>query len=872
MNNVDFWQLEQFDKYSLGMNRRNTKIALWSLAIVLLLGGCKASLQEANKNYDLHQYAVAADMYEQVLSDPDLTKEQKQEIAFKAGEAYRHNHNSKRALKMYSKAIKYGRKDAIATIREAEMYMEEGLYTEALTKLQAYKKANPGDPDIDKRIAGCELALKCGDKKTRYVIESFKIANQSKVDDMVPRYADRKHKTIMFTSDREGGVSNKQLKWTGRSYGDFWITEQKGRRGKVKWQSPTLVDGFTEYFDGVATFDARYSTMYFTQCNGVDGKDTTCKIYEAKKRGNAWEMTPEPLPFCSKTYDCGHPALSPDGTKLYFVSDMPGSMQDSLKDPRERTKDLYVVNYVRRGKTWSEPINLGPVINTTGDEKFPYVHDDGTLYFSSDGHVSLGGLDIMFSKQLSESPTDWSDPENMGCPVNSKGDDFGILIDEDKEHGFFTSDRDRGDDDIYEFSMTPIILLLKGTVTDCDNTLPLQNALVEISNDKDSSKIRLMTDERGYYETPLKLNVNYEIKVSKREDYFYDAEAKFVSTEGLDMSAEFVKDFCLKNQCNDVFVLPIYYGLDSAFLRNESKEVLDGLIATLKKYPKMSVELGSHTDCRASYEYNRDLSQRRADSAVNYILMSGINPYRLEARGYGESQLTNNCECEGTKKVPCTEEQHQENRRTTVKVVNCKYEFKWSNPEVQDTNQVAMDGETIYSKVIIEARKDYIRNHGSEYEKEIKKIEEEKKRQEEEAEKKRLAEKYDIVNVVASRDQYFITATAGKKRLKLQYDPEGSKVEIPQRTVEALIQAGVMKVTDFSEGNKKLKLSDGTKITSTSFKLATLELEGGVTLTNVRCKMVEDTKKPTIGEGVFLKDYISVEIKESKLYLEKEQR
>ncbi|MBO6515372.1 MAG: PD40 domain-containing protein [Bacteroidia bacterium] len=852
------------------MNRWNTKLAFWALAVSVVFVSCKASLSEANKNYDLHQYAVAADMYEQVLKDGELTKEQKQEIAFKAGEAYRHNHNSKRALKMYAKAIKYGRKDALAVLREAEMYMEQGLYTEALTKLKAFKKANPGDASVDKRIAGCELALKCGDKKTRYIIENFKVANESKVDDMVARYADRKHKSIMFTSDREDGISNKQLKWTGRSFGDFWITELKGRRGRLKWTAPTLVDGFTEYFDGAATFDARYSTMYFTQCNGIDGKDTTCKIYQAKKRGAAWEVNPEPLPFCSDEYDCGHPALSPDGTKLYFVSDMEGSYQDDGLEPRERTTDLYVVNYVRRGKTWSEPINLGPTVNTTGDEKFPFVHEDGTLYFSSDGHVSLGGLDILHTTQLSESPTDWDDPENMGCPVNSKGDDFGIMLDSDKEHGFFTSDRGRGDDDIYEFSMTPIILVLKGTVTDCDNTLPLEKALVEISNDQDSTKIRLYTDARGYYETPLKLGVNYEIKVSKREDYFYDAKPKTVSTVGLEQSAEFIKDFCLKNQCNDVFVLPIYYGLDSAFLRPESKRVLDGLISTLKQYPKMSVELGSHTDCRAPYQYNRDLSQRRADSAVAYILKSGINPFRLEARGYGESQLTNECECEGAEIVPCTEEQHQENRRTTVKVVNCKYEFKWSNPEVQDTNNIALGDSIIYSKVIIQARKDYIKNHGSEYEKEAKRIAEEKKRQEEEAERLRLEKLYDIIPVVNNRDKTYLTGSAGRKRLKLLYDADGSRVEIPQNTVELLLKSGTISVSDFSDGNKKIKLSDGTKLTSTSFKLKELKLDG-VTLNKVRCKMVDIGKPAKIGEGVFMKDYIKAEIKDGKLYLSKEQ-
>ncbi|MBI1307818.1 MAG: OmpA family protein [Bacteroidetes bacterium] len=853
-------------------HRKTALLVLTLLSIVFVLGeGCKVSLQEANKNYGLHQYGLAADMYDQILSSKEgkeLDKIQRQEIAFKAGESYRLNHDSKKALKMYSKAITYGRKDAIIYYRQAEMLMEQGQYVQALTILKEYKKNNPGDPDVDRLIEGCELALKCADKKTRYIVESFKPANMSKVDDRVPRYADRKHESIMFTSDRDEGESKSQFKWTGRKFEDLWITELAGRRGREKWQKPVLVEGFGDYNEGVVTFDERYSTMYFTQCNGLDGKDSTCKIYEAKKRGKTWEVNPVPLPFCSDDFNCGHPALSADGKQLYFVSDMPGSMQDD-KEPKERTKDIYVVNYVRRGKTWSTPINLGPTINTPGNELFPYVHEDGTLYFSSDGHVTLGGLDILYSKPLSESPTDWEKPVNMGCPINSQEDDFGIIVDTDKEHGFFTSNRDRGDDDIYEFSMTPLILILKGTITDCQSTLPIKGALVEISNDKDSTKIRLYTDEKGYYEAPLRPEVNYEISVSKREDYYYDAKPKSVSTVGVEQSAEYVKDFCLENQCDDVFVLPIYYDLDKANLRPESKKVLDDLIATLKKYPKMSIELGSHTDCRSSYEYNIDLSQRRADSAVQYILQAGINPYRLEARGYGESQLTNKCACEGGKVVPCTEEEHQANRRTTVKVVNCKYEFQWSNPEVQDTNNVAIEGGPVYSKVIIAARKDYIKNHGSEYEKEIKKIEEEKRRQEEEAERIKLAKMYDIVNLTKSRDIYFVNASVGRKRVKLQYDPDGSRVEIPQSTVEQLFRSGDLKVENFTDGNDKIKLPDGTKLTSTSFRLDSLVLDG-LTLYKVRCKMVNDDKKATIGAGVF-QNYIDIEIKDNKLYLKKEE-
>ncbi|MCB9245321.1 MAG: OmpA family protein [Flavobacteriales bacterium] len=843
------------------------KTGYLAVVLSLVLFGCKVKMEEANKNFDLHQYAVASDMYKQVLKG-DISKEDKQLACFRAAEGYRYTHDSKNALKYYARAIRYGMKDPIVFFREAEMLMEQEQYTEAIKKFSEYQKINPSDKEAALKIKGCELALKCADKKTRYIVESFKVANETKTDDRVPRYADRKQKSIMFTSNREGGVSKKQDKWQGRYFEDLYVTEMKGKRGREKWQAPVLVEGFTEWNEGAVTFDKRYSTMYLTQCSGLKGEQTTCKIYEAKKRGKEWELDPNPLPFCSDSFSCGHPALSADGKKLYFVSDMPGSMQDESKEPSERTKDIYVANFVRRGGTWGEPINLGPTINTKGNELFPFVHDDGTLYFSSDGHITIGGLDILFSKPKSESPTDWEEPENMGCPINSRADDFGILVDENKEHGFFSSDRARdGDDDIYEFSMTPLVIILKGTVTDCESNLPLKDALVVITNNVDSTKIRLKTDNKGYYETPLRPGVKYEITASKREDYFYDSKPKFVSTEGIDQSTEFVKDFCLRNQCDDVFVLPIYYDLDKAFLRPESKEVLQGLVETLKKYPKMSVELGSHTDCRASYEYNISLSQRRADSAVAYIISQGINPFRLEARGYGESQLTNKCECEGTKKVPCTEEEHQENRRTTVKVVNCKYEFKWSNAEVQDTNKVAIGDGPIYSAVIIDERKKYIMKHQGEYDKEIKAIEDEKKRQAEEAEKKRLAEMYDIIPLTESRDKYYIQATIGKKKIKFQYDPEGTKVEIPQNVVEQLFRSKDISVEDFNEGREKIKLTDGTKLTSNSFKVKTMDIEG-IQFEKVRCKMVDVGKQPVLGNSVF-SDYFGTEIKDGKLYLKK---
>jgi peptidoglycan-associated lipoprotein len=853
------------------MQLKNKVIHILLIFLSFTYYGCKVSMEQAREEFDKHNYAVAADKFKTAMKGKDATKRDKIEGSFKAAESFRFNHDSKNALKYYARAERYGMKEPVVIYRQAEMLMEQGQYNEAIKKFKEFKKIQPTDKEVDNLIEGAELALKCADKKTRYIIENFKVANQSKVDDRVPRYANKKKTMIMFTSDRPEGESKKQHRWTGRSFEDIYVVTKKGKRGRLKWQKPILVEGFTEYNEGAMTFNRRFNTMYITQCNGANGKGLDCKIYEAKKRGTKWELSPKYLPFCQDSFSYGHPALSPDGKKIYFVSDMPGSLQNEDKNNLERTKDIWVSNYVRRGRTWGPPINLGPAVNTTGNEMFPYVHEDGTLYFSSDGHPTLGGLDIFHTTQLSDNAIDWAKPTNMECPVNSKSDDFGIILDTDKEHGFFSSDRARGDDDIYEFSMTPLVILLKGTVTDCDSKFPLQSATVVISNNIDSSKIRLKTDERGFYETALKPGVKYEIHASKREDYYYDAESKFVSTEGIEMSTEFVKDFCMNNQCDDVFILPIYYGLDSADIRSESKRVLNGLVDKLKRYPKMKVELGSHTDCRASYDYNIDLSQRRADSAVNYIISQGINPFRLEARGYGESQLTNECECEDANITPCDEDEHQKNRRTTVTVVNCKYEFKWSNPEVQDTNKVAIEGGPVYSKVIIQARKDYIIKHGQDYEKVLEKADAERKAQRDKAEAKAKAEMYDILPITQTTRKsgtvYYLTGYMGRKKIKFIYDADKSRVEIPQRTVEQLMRSKIIAKSDFSDGREKIKLTDGTKLSSRSFKMKELKI-GDIIFENVRCKMVADTKKALIGNRIF-NDYEGTEIKGDKLYLKK---
>lgn len=847
---------------------KSRHLLVLSLSLVgLVYAGCKtASLKKSNESFSLAEYAKASDMYKQVYKNNKTTKEEKQKAAFQAAEGYRLNHDPDNAEKWYSTAQRRGVKDPILLFRMGESQMKQGKYTEAMENFRNYKKQVPEDTRVDVLLKGCEMALEDKNRKTRVNIEFFKPANESKVDDFSPMWADRKHSILMYTSDREEGANKKTYNWTGRMHTDVWVMEKKGKKGKEKWMPPTLVEGLNSDFnDGVVTFDGRYSTMYFTQCNGKDGKEKTCKIYEARKKGGAWDVNPQPLPFSSDSFNCGHPSLTSDGSKLYFTSDMPGGYGIPGEDV-EKTKDLYVVNFVRRGRTWSDPVNLGPTINTRGNEVFPYIHEDGTLYFSSDGHPGFGGLDIF---STTGSGQEWETPKNLLGPFNSHHDDFGIIIEDDKMSGYFSSNRLKGDDDIYYFFIEPMFFRLTGQVTNCDNGTALANSLVIISNDKDSSKIRLYTDSKGYYQTDLKEGTNYEIFAQKRDEYFYDSKPKYVSTVGLEQSTNFVKDFCLKNQCNDIFVLPIYYGLDSSNLRSESRRVLDDLIATLKKYPKMKVELGSHTDCRSSFEYNRALSQRRADSAVAYIIENGVNPFRLEARGYGESQLVNQCECEGAKVVPCKEDEHQLNRRTTVKVVNCNFVFDTEAMNAINRNDSALSGQgSVFSPFLLQKQKEYLSQNKGNIDSLIKVREEEERRKQAEKELQELLAKYDVLPISKSRDGYFVNATIGKKRLKMIYDDETSKTQLTQKDVEALIQAKALSIADFETGKEKLKLSDDTKLTSRNFTIKELQI-GDMTFKNVKCRMVDDKKPVILGTSLFSK-YLSVTIKDDKLLLEKE--
>lgn len=642
------------------------------LSIIFLLsmnlsscGSRKGSIAAAREAYAKKEYFTAGENYKAVYSKTK-DKALKNEACFKTAECYRLSNDMKNAENWYRKTVKSDPQNTDAQYRLAQALKSNQKFSDAIVEYNIYKKLTGDTTRTSAQIKGCEYALTWKNEKTRYLVENIKPLNTKWSDFGLMPY---KKDQLFFASDREKGTSSKMYGWTGNNFLDMYkVTYKVDKKNKnlIKYGVAELVDKQminTPYNDATPAFDKKYTTMYYTQCNGRTGKGKNCRIYVSTGMGSEWQE-PQPLSFSTDSFNCGHPSLTADGQILYFSSDMPGGYGG---------KDIWYVTYSKRGKTWGDPINLGPTINTEGDEMFPFIHEDGTLYFSSNEHVGLGGVDIFYTKG---SGTDWSTPVNMKSPINSGGDDFAITLSQDKESGYFSSNRDggRGQDDIYRFHMTPLIFTLSGVARDSKTNEVLSNTMLTITNSSDTIKQSVKTDNNGFYKISLKAKTDYEL-FGKHEDY-YDSKIEFQTTKPYQVSMDLVQDLYLEPfDYTTVFTLEgIYYDLDKANIRPDAAIILDTIVYLLNKYPKIRLELGSHTDCRADSLYNIDLSQRRADSAVAYIGTRGIDTVRLVAKGYGETKLVNDCACEGNwVKRNCTEEEHQMNRRTTFKLLDNNY-------------------------------------------------------------------------------------------------------------------------------------------------------------------------------------------------------
>ncbi len=642
------------------------------LATAVTVYAQKGPTSAADAAFSKGDYYDAVPLYKKAFSK-ESNKAKKAEILFKTAESYRMANDFKNQESWYEKSIKGGYKEPIAILRYADALKFNGKYDEAIVQYNAYKKEVPGDSRGEDGVKSAEQAQKWKEKPTRYRVDNLAPLN-SKYNDFEIAYSNKDHRAVIFTSAREESMGKNPDGGTGEKFQDLYeaTVDKKG-----KWSSPKpLLEPINSTGnDGAATLDKKGNGMFFTRCDFEKGKVGFCEIYYAKRKGQTWDV-PQLIPLSADSSTVGQPNLSPDEQTLYFVSDMPGG---------QGGKDIWMSNYDKKSKSWGAPTNLGNKINTPEDDMFPYMSADNTLYFASKGHIGMGGFDIFKSKKTGDT---FDEPVNMKYPINTPADDFAFVIDDSNDKGFLSSNRDdgKGGDDIYSWTLPPLVFTVSGKVFDADTKANIEGVNIELFG-SDGSSVPYKTDKTGVYKFDLKPETSYRVSATMKD---YLNKYLEVSTVGIEVSKDFVGDFnfAMKSTRKPIELPNILYDLGKWDLRPESKVALDGLVTTMNENPTIVVELGSHTDSRPIPMTNDTLSQRRAQSVVNYLIEKGIEPERLYAKGYGEKEprtlnndmgsfkagdILTDAFINNLKDKAKKEEAHQLNRRTEFKVLRNNY-------------------------------------------------------------------------------------------------------------------------------------------------------------------------------------------------------
>lgn len=581
-------------------------------------GGAKLSV--ANEQMERGEYYDASRTYRKVYNKLTKREERPQrgEIAFKMAECYRRLNMSARASAAYQNAIRYGYPDSMAMLYLGQTLQAEGKYKEAIAAYEDFLATSPKASRIaETGIAGCRIGAKAKENPTRYVVKNAKLFNSRRAD-YSPMFLDKSHDVLYFTTTNEKVTGNHRSEITGMKKSDIWWSH-KNERGE--WMRPEPVEGElnTEHEEGIMSFSPDGFTMYLTRARREPNAHTGVEIYTSQRSDAKWSA-PVKFDITADTLsNYGHPAVSPDGEWLYFTSDMPGGFGG---------KDIWRINLKERAGSLE---NLGEFINTEGDEEFPYVRSDSLLYFSSNGHAGLGGLDIFRARRT---PSGGWMVENMGIPVNSAADDFGITFG-DGESGFFSSNRTdgRGYDHIFSFVLPDLKINISGMVLDKDEE-PVPNSIIRIIGN-DGSNQRAVGKSDGSFSFPLQRGVKYVMLAGARG--YLNAKQEF-EADNAEEDAEYNVDFILASITKPNVVDNIFYDFDKATLRPESKTALDSIVQVLHDNPNVTIEMASHTDRWGSEEYNINLSQRRAQSVIDYLIEAGIKPDRLQPQGYGKSR------------------------------------------------------------------------------------------------------------------------------------------------------------------------------------------------------------------------------------------
>ncbi len=668
-------------------------LAFFLLFALLTLGACNYTIKikDGRTAYERKQYAAAIPMLQKEFGRAK-TRTEKGQLAYQIAEAYRNNGQDATALNWYSQAYdnNYGA-DALKGFAYTLKKLER--YTEAR---EAFKNLGIeiGSPyEYRKEITACDVAVGWLGiaPQSGYKVEAAPF-NSAQNDFGPVYYADGR---VVFSSDRALSKGEDNYKWTQNKFMDLFIVAPEAASAQV-FDGGLNTDGN----EGTMCFNRNFTEIFFVRAVGAyKGDDQYCKIYTAQRAGDGWGE-PKPMPFLREKINYLHPALSPDDNTLYFSCNDPDGWGGY---------DLWSVSRSAKSESgWDEPKLLSRNLNTPGNEVFPSFSSD-TLYFASDGLPGMGGLDIFRTYKSDRNA--WAPPHNLKAPINSGADDFGFIATDNPAReaapkpgdllrtGFFTSNRpidgSRGGDDIYRFEQRvpppippkvdtlpakPLVykMILDGYVLekiranpeDPNSKVlgrkPLSGATVQI--DLNAKKTNITVGDDGFFTLELAENSDYNFLAS-RENYLANS-ARF-STKGIakdpanpiqQYEVEIVLDKIFRNR--EIVLENIYYDYDKWDIRPDAEPTLNRLADVLRQNPGIRIQLGSHTDCRGNNNFNQDLSQKRAQSAVNYLIGKGIDAGRMSALGYGETQPAVTCVCSS-----CTESEHQANRRTTFKIV-----------------------------------------------------------------------------------------------------------------------------------------------------------------------------------------------------------
>ena len=626
------------DTLLLGMHRLGTIICIVIVAVLLTGCGADQAVKKADKFYAIGEYYDAAAQYKKAYSQtPSKEKEKRGQLSVKIAECNRRINNTNKAIAAYKNVIRYKQADSLTHLRLAQQLMKNGNYKEAAKYFQEaidslefkVQNSETGWLDLAKNgLQSAKMAPQWKKEGSQYTVKRMDLFN-SRRDDFSPALTGDENDQLFFTSTRNQAQGDEYSGITGCKPADiFWA--QKDDKGK--WGKPQSIDSElnTAFDEGACCFSPDGKTMYLTLCKTDPLYPRFATIAVSSRSDAAWSK-PREVPISRDTLSSfAHPAVSPDGEWLYFVSDMPGGFGGY---------DIWRCRIY--GNETGGVENLGKPINTSGDEMFPTFRPNGDLYFSSDGHPGLGGLDIFIAKPKTSERSENSENsdsyqiEHPGFPLNSQGDDFGMTFEGLLNQGYFSSSRGdtRGMDHIYSFFNPEVVQTVKGWVYEQDGYELTQAQVYMVGNDGTNLKLSVRGD--GSFTQEIKPGVDY-VLLGTCKGYLNHQEQ--LRVEPVTESEEYVLQFPLANISAPVLIENIFYDFDKATLRPESATALDELVKLLNENPNVTIELSAHTDYKGSDQYNERLSQRRAESVVAYLIDHGIAADRLTPKGYGEGK------------------------------------------------------------------------------------------------------------------------------------------------------------------------------------------------------------------------------------------